>query len=292
MSIYPKANPHSSPWMSDKLRIMLVDDHQLTRVGIRMLLESQHGMEVVGEASDGASAIALVDSCKPDVILMDVSMLGVDGVEATRQIKSRLKSSRIIMFSSRDDEEAVKRSIAFGTPRNSDSIVADTPMLKLEQMDIRQVLDKCRRELKQIADAKNIEIIEPSLAQPLLAYADAKAIGHVVSNLVQNAIKFSPNGSTIAIAAEQVNGRVKISVRDQGCGIGPEERKRLFQPFSQGARGKEVSSGTGLGLYLSREIVVACGGELTLVDDAGAGATFVIVLPAENKKARAQRNQG
>ena len=74
--------------MSDKLvRVLIVDDHDIVRAGIRMLLDAQPDMAVVGEASDGKEAIEMAGSMKPDVVLMDISMPGTTGIEATRAIK-------------------------------------------------------------------------------------------------------------------------------------------------------------------------------------------------------------
>ena len=74
--------------MSDKLvRVLIVDDHDIVRAGIRMLLDAQPDMAVIGEASDGKEAIEMAGSMKPDVVLMDISMPGTTGIEATRAIK-------------------------------------------------------------------------------------------------------------------------------------------------------------------------------------------------------------
>ncbi|MCI0872011.1 MAG: response regulator transcription factor [Chloroflexi bacterium] len=74
--------------MSEKLvRVLIVDDHDIVRAGIRMLLDAQPDMAVIGEASDGKEAIEMAGSMKPDVVLMDISMPGTTGIEATRAIK-------------------------------------------------------------------------------------------------------------------------------------------------------------------------------------------------------------
>jgi two-component system, NarL family, response regulator NreC len=83
--------------MSDKLvRVLIVDDHDIVRAGIRMLLDAQPDVEVIGEASDGREAIIMANSMKPDVILMDISMPGATGIEATREIKQNTPQVEIV----------------------------------------------------------------------------------------------------------------------------------------------------------------------------------------------------
>jgi DNA-binding NarL/FixJ family response regulator len=91
---------HTAP-----IRIMLVDDHALLRVGFRMVLEAEDDFTVIGEASDGAQAIALAATMHPDVILMDVRMPGLDGIEATRQIMAAQPETRIIILTTFDLDE-------------------------------------------------------------------------------------------------------------------------------------------------------------------------------------------
>jgi DNA-binding NarL/FixJ family response regulator len=88
-----------------RTRIMLVDDQTLLRSGFRMVLEAEADFTVVAEASNGAEAIALAASERPDVILMDVRMPGIDGIEATRQITAACPESRIIILTTFDLDE-------------------------------------------------------------------------------------------------------------------------------------------------------------------------------------------
>jgi DNA-binding NarL/FixJ family response regulator len=81
------------------LRILLVDDHEIMRQGLRLLLEKNSDMEVVGEANDGLKAIELAKELEPDVVVMDVNMPGVDGADATRQIVSSQPNIRIVALS-------------------------------------------------------------------------------------------------------------------------------------------------------------------------------------------------
>jgi NarL family two-component system response regulator LiaR len=89
------------------IRVVLCEDHLITRQGIRRLLEDEKGLEVVGEASNGEEVIQLVSEVKPDVILMDVAMPKLNGIEATRQIKLISPKTNILILSAYDDDEYV-----------------------------------------------------------------------------------------------------------------------------------------------------------------------------------------
>ena len=95
-------------------KILLVDDHELMRVGIREALERSGEFEVVGEAADGDSAVKEAMALKPDVIIMDVIMPLKDGIEACREITDMLPDTRVLMFTASSEEEAVVESFAAG----------------------------------------------------------------------------------------------------------------------------------------------------------------------------------
>lgn len=100
-----------------KLRILIVDDHAIVRAGIRSLLDGQHDIEVVGEASRGDEAVEKALQLRPELVLMDIAMPGINGIEATAQLKKELPEVRILILTMHDDEEfffAVLRAGASG----------------------------------------------------------------------------------------------------------------------------------------------------------------------------------
>ena len=91
----------------EDIRVFLAEDHLVTRQGIRRLLEDEKGIEVVGEAGDGQEAIDMVSEIKPDIVVMDVAMPRLNGIEATRQIKLMHPRIGILILSAYDDDEYV-----------------------------------------------------------------------------------------------------------------------------------------------------------------------------------------
>lgn len=96
------------------IRVLVVDDQQLLRRGLRMLLETTDGVEVVGEAADGREALALVRRCAPDVVLTDARMPGMDGLELVGVLAERHPGLPALVLTTFDDEELVRGAIAAG----------------------------------------------------------------------------------------------------------------------------------------------------------------------------------
>ncbi|MEN8172201.1 MAG: response regulator transcription factor [Chloroflexota bacterium] len=100
--------------MSDAIRVYLVDDQRLMRDGLRTLLEIEKDLEIIGEAENGEQAVEAYRDHKPDVMLMDIRMPGINGVEATRQIKSESPEARILILTTFDDDEYVFEGLRAG----------------------------------------------------------------------------------------------------------------------------------------------------------------------------------
>ena len=100
--------------MADVISVLIADDHPFVRHGLRTYLETLDDMEVAGEASDGAEAVELVERLLPDVVLMDLVMPELDGVEATRRIRAASPATKVIALTSFDDDEKVFPAIKAG----------------------------------------------------------------------------------------------------------------------------------------------------------------------------------
>jgi signal transduction histidine kinase len=119
---------------------------------------------------------------------------------------------------------------------------------------------------------------------------DADAIVRVLTNLLDNAKKYSPEGSPIAISVSQDDRAVRFAVRDAGPGVRPEDRQAVFERFRRlGSNGKP---GAGLGLYIMRGLVEAHGGQVTIGDAPEGGAEFAFTLPRSAHLTATLHDQG
>ncbi|MEP6508760.1 MAG: response regulator transcription factor [Gemmatimonadales bacterium] len=96
------------------IRVLLADDHTLMRAGLRMVVDAQEDLSVVGEADDGRAAVAMALTLKPDVIVMDIGMPSLNGIEACRQIREASPETQIVMLSMHSDEGYVLRALKAG----------------------------------------------------------------------------------------------------------------------------------------------------------------------------------
>ena len=109
---------------------------------------------------------------------------------------------------------------------------------------------------------------------------DAERLRQVLMNLLDNAIKYSPEGDEVEVRAYSEDGRIRVDVRDNGPGIAREDQRLIFEKFGRVTSG-HTTSGTGLGLFIARSIAEAHGGSLDVTSAAERGATFTLDLPGQ-----------
>jgi DNA-binding NarL/FixJ family response regulator len=100
--------------MADKLTVLLVDDHSLVRKGFRRILEDDPGIFVVGEASEGDEAVRLALELKPDVVVMDCALPGLNGIDATRRIRAKMPAATVLMLSMHSEDTLVRQALDAG----------------------------------------------------------------------------------------------------------------------------------------------------------------------------------
>ncbi|MFJ6388421.1 response regulator [Streptomyces sp. NPDC091972] len=100
--------------MADAIKVLLVDDHQVVRRGLRTFLEVQDDIEVVGEAADGAEGVARAEELKPDIVLMDVKMPGMDGIDALRRLRELNNPARVLIVTSFTEQRTVVPALRAG----------------------------------------------------------------------------------------------------------------------------------------------------------------------------------
>jgi signal transduction histidine kinase len=114
---------------------------------------------------------------------------------------------------------------------------------------------------------------------PVVVNGDRDRIAQVIGNLLSNAIKYSPPGAEVRVVLSQDDGRARLSVVDEGMGIPPADRARVFEKFYRGTEAASAIGGTGLGLAVAREIVTSHGGDIDVESEISRGSTFTVELP-------------
>jgi signal transduction histidine kinase len=154
---------------------------------------------------------------------------------------------------------------------------ADQFTLEEDEVELRRLLEQAYQSFAEEARRRGIDY-DCSLATNPVLSTDGDRVLQVVSNLLDNAFAWTPDGGRISLELAAKNGTIAVSVTDSGPGIDAVERERIFRPFWSRAGG-----GTGLGLPIARELAHALGGELALESEMGKGSRFELRLPAASR---------
>ncbi len=144
-----------------------------------------------------------------------------------------------------------------------------------EEVDMERLCEQAYAAFAEEARRRGIDYRQQRSASPVIL-TDGDRVLQIITNLLSNAFRWTPDGGRIELALEAANGSVSVSVRDTGPGIKPEMRERIFRPFWSGD-----NQGTGLGLAISSELAGALGGRIRLESTDGLGSRFELLLPGE-----------
>lgn len=155
-----------------------------------------------------------------------------------------------------------------------------TRTMREEDFDLVQLAHDLTEEFSAPAEAADLHLAIQVPDEQLPVCGDNSAVRRAVANLLANAVRLAPEGSTITVSADRFDDWNFISVADEGPGIAPENHLRIFQRFWKGDRGIARQEGrSGLGLTIVRQIIESHGGRVDLASDIGRGSTFVLWLP-------------
>lgn len=156
------------------------------------------------------------------------------------------------------------------------STMGDDPEFGRGQIDVTALAAEAVVLVEPIAEDRKVSVVLDN-SPALQASGEEHAVIQILVNLLVNAVRHSPEGSTVTIGFAKSEGWAAIAVADQGVGIAPEDHKRIFERFE---RADEQPGGTGLGLAIARRLARSMGGEVALESEPGRGAKFTLSLPA------------
>ncbi len=157
---------------------------------------------------------------------------------------------------------------------------SDRDTISERPVDLRKPAREATELFDGAARKKDLDLRVELPDSPLVVRGDREAIQQMISNLVDNAIKYTPEGGDIIVRARRRNGRAVLEVRDSGMGIEPREQERIFERFYRvdKTRSRRLG-GTGLGLSIVKHICLSLDGNVSVESVPGKGSTFRVLLP-------------
>jgi len=213
----------------DLVRVVLVDDHDLLRRGIKTMLETEDDIEVVGEASDGAEALKIVEDTLPDVVLIDVIMPTKDGIETTREIKDAFPKVEVVVLSGHDEQQFV-----------FDAVKAGASGYLLKTAELEEVVKTVR------AAAKGAPQLDPGLADKMLnefqtyqkhevaevfqplTPREKEILGHMSDGLPNKTIASRLSISERTVTTHVANIYTKLHVNNRVSAVQEAMRRRIL----------------------------------------------------------------
>ena len=157
--------------------------------------------------------------------------------------------------------------------------------VELVPTDLQAVVSEAVTNVRQTVDLNGHSFVVDLPDEPLSASADREKLGQILTNLLDNAVKFSPDGGTVTVEAHRRSGHVEVRIVDEGKGIPEAERERIFSKFHRTESASRGPGGAGLGLFIARGLVTAMGGRIWVDSAEGGGSSFAFELPLAQETA-------
>ncbi len=294
--------------------ILIVEDEPAVARGLEYGL-SREGFEVLW-AETGQAALDLARTRDPHLILLDIRLPDISGFDVCRQLRAEGQRQPILMLTARDEELDKVLGLELGADdyvvkpyslrelisrirallrRAYGELAVTAPGNRLRFGDIELDLERLQATrdgelveasstaFKTLAQGKGIDFAIEKPALPLQVVCDRARLELALSNLLDNALKFTPPGGRVAIGAEPAGEGVRLWVRDSGPGIDPAEQPHIFGRFYQGQNGQPDSPrGDGLGLTIVHSVVQAHGARVWVESEPGEGSLFIVQFPSGN----------
>ena len=205
-------------------------------------------------------------------------MAAVIGAARTLQDRWRmLSAAQRESFLALIGDETSRLAELVGDVLDTSRIEAGTFSYRFETVDLERVVDEAV-EAAALAQ-QEVPVVASVVGRLPAIRGDRARLRQVLSNLIENAVKYSPEGGEVRVSAATANGAVRIAVRDAGPGIPRDQQRRIFQKFGRVDVPGASKPGTGLGLFIARSIAEAHGGSLDVSSGAEPGSTFTLTLP-------------
>jgi len=209
-------------------------------------------------------------------------LVGIQGFSEMIRDSEDLAAEDIKAFAADINKDAQRLNRMINDMLDLDRIEAGRLVLHMEQVDINVVLQEAVERARASSELHVFNVkLDPALP---VAHCDADRVAQIISNLLTNAVKYSPDGGEVLVSSVASEGFVEVSVRDHGVGIAPEFAKRLFSRYERYEKTSGKIIGTGLGLAIAKQIVEMHGGRIWVETTVGSGSDFRFTLPMRAPK--------
>jgi len=219
---------------------------------------------------------ALLNSISHDLRTPLVSITGALTALLDGNANLSVQNTRELLETARGESDRLNRIVS--NLLDMTRLESDVLRISRKPCDLRDLLGACLEQLKEKIGARDIKVNIPGNFPEIAV--DFPFILKAFYNIIDNALKYSPDGSPIEISAFCVQNKARIKIEDHGLGIPREDLKRIFDKFYRVERSQNVS-GTGLGLCISKGIIEAHGGKITVDSAVDKGSVFTLELPLE-----------